>query len=209
MNKPVIILGAGRIGQAALDIFVSNSVIVYCFLDDDKSLHGTEINDVSVLGSMDDDKLLSELGQKAEAFVATDENKLRASLVDMLKDINVMPINAIHDAAQISSNAHIGNGNFIDAGTIINSGAKVSNHTLLMSGCIIDHDVNVGDYSQVGIGSMIGAGVEIGKSAFIGSGVTIVPGITIGKNARLGAGSVVIESVKDNATVFGNPAAIV
>lgn len=209
MNKPVIILGAGRIGQAALDIFVSNGVIIYCFLDDDESLHGTEINDISVLGSMDDDKLLSELGQKAEAFIATDENKLRASIVEMLEDLKVMPINAIHDTAQISINAHIGNGNFIDAGAIINSGAKISNHTLLMSGCIIDHDAHVGDYAQVGIGSMIGADVDIGRSAFIGSGVTIVPGVTIGKNTRLGAGSVVIESIKDNATVFGNPATIV
>ena len=209
MNKPVIILGAGRIGQAALDIFVSNGVIIYCFLDDDESLHGTEINDISVLGSMDDDKLLSELGQKAEAFIATDENKLRASIVEMLEDLKVMPINAIHDTAQISKNAHIGNGNFIDAGAIINSGAKISNHTLLMSGCIIDHDAHVGDYAQVGIGSMIGADVDIGRSTFIGSGVTIVPGVTIGKNTRLGAGSVVIESIKDNATVFGNPATIV
>jgi acetyltransferase-like isoleucine patch superfamily enzyme len=42
--------------------------------------------------------------------------------------------------------------------------------------------------------------------AFIGSGVTVVSGITIGRNARVGAGSVVIESVKNGATVFGNPA---
>jgi acetyltransferase-like isoleucine patch superfamily enzyme len=34
----------------------------------------------------------------------------------------------------------------------------------------------------------------------------VVSGVTIGRNARVGAGSVVIENVKNNATVFGNPA---
>jgi acetyltransferase-like isoleucine patch superfamily enzyme len=48
--------------------------------------------------------------------------------------------------------------------------------------------------------------VTIQDEAFIGSGVTIVSGVTIGKAARVGAGSVVIAPVKENETVFGNPA---
>jgi acetyltransferase-like isoleucine patch superfamily enzyme len=53
---------------------------------------------------------------------------------------------------------------------------------------------------------VINSGATVEDGAFIGSGVTVVSGVTIGRNARVGAGSVVIESVKNNATVFGNPA---
>jgi acetyltransferase-like isoleucine patch superfamily enzyme len=53
---------------------------------------------------------------------------------------------------------------------------------------------------------LINPGVTIEDEVFIGSGVTIVAGVQIGKGARIGAGSVVIASVKENETVFGNPA---
>jgi sugar O-acyltransferase (sialic acid O-acetyltransferase NeuD family) len=206
MDKPVIILGAGTIGQAAQAIFDSNGVVVYCFLDDDPSLTGTEINEITVLGSMDDEAILGELGGKTEVFIATDENAIRTSLVQMLKDRDVMPVNAIHQASEVSRYAHLGHGNFIDSGSIINSNVKIGSHCLIMSGSIVDHGSTLEDFVQIGIGSQIGAGATIGKSAFIGSGVTIVPGISIGANARIGAGSIVIENVKKNQTVFGNPA---
>ena len=206
MEKPVIILGAGRIGQAALDIFESNGVSVYCFLDDDKELHGTEIGEVSVLGAIDDDKLLGQIGPKTGAFVASDENKFRKSLVEMLRDRDVMPVNAIHSTAFISESAPIGHGNMFDTGVLINSGATIGNHCLLFSGSVIDHNAKVEDFVQIGPGSIIGSGAVISESAFIGAGVTVVGGVTIGKKARVGAGSVVVSDVKNNETVFGNPA---
>ena len=58
MINPVVIFGAKGLGKTALDIFKSNDVVVYCFLDDDVSLHGTEIEEVSVLGATDDDGYL-------------------------------------------------------------------------------------------------------------------------------------------------------
>ena len=48
MINPVIIFGAGPLGKMALDIFKSNDVIVYGFLDDNKELHQTEIGEVPV-----------------------------------------------------------------------------------------------------------------------------------------------------------------
>ena len=50
MDKPVIIFGAKGIAIDALEIFQSNDITVYGFLDDDQALIGTEINDVPVLG---------------------------------------------------------------------------------------------------------------------------------------------------------------
>lgn len=207
MENPVIIFGAKGLGKVALDIFQSNGVIVYCFLEDDSKLHSTEINGVSILGNTDDESYLKLIGQKCGAFVATDDNKLKASLVEMLvEDRKVMPVNAFHKNISIAPSAFVGHGNMFNAGAVVNSNAKINNYCILGSNTVIDYEAELGDMVQVGAGSIIGSNVKVGKGAFIGSGVVVVAGVTIGKNARIGAGSVVVGEVKDGETVFGNPA---
>ncbi|GGZ29566.1 hypothetical protein GCM10007049_23500 [Echinicola pacifica] len=207
MDKPVIILGAKGIAHPALEIFNSNQVVTYGFLDEDTELHGTEINVIPVLGNPEDDGFLKLIGKKCEAFVAVDDNQYRQFLVKLLNERRkVQPINAIHKTAYISTDAVIGHGNFINASVQIGAGAEVGSHCIFHSAVIIDHKVKVGDFVQVGAGAVINSSVTIGKGAFIGSGVTVVSGVTIGKNARIGAGSVVISDVKEDSTVFGNPA---
>ncbi len=210
MEKPVIIFGSKGIARAAMEIFESNGVVIYGFLDDDKETHGQEIGEITVLGSTDDHGYLKLIGQKCEAFVASDDNALRKDYVEMLKENRkVMPTNAVHQNAVISKSASIGHGNFINARTFIGSNTKIGQHSIIHAGAIIEHDCDVQDFVQVGAGSIINPGVKIEKNAFIGTGVTIVGGVTIGKNARIGAGSVVISSVEGGKTVFGNPAKVV
>jgi sugar O-acyltransferase (sialic acid O-acetyltransferase NeuD family) len=208
MEKPVIILGAKGIAHPALEIFNSNRVIVYGFLDEDEKLHGTEINTVTILGRTEDEGFLKLIGQKCEAFVAVDDTKYRKFLVEMLlENRKVQPVNAVHQSAYISTDAAIGHGNFINAQVTIGAAAEIGSHCILHTGSIVDHTAKLGDFVQVGAGTIINSEVTIGEGAFIGSGVTIVSGVTVGKNARIGAGSVVISSVGNGETVFGNPAA--
>lgn len=208
MEKPVIILGAKGIAHPALEIFNSNKVVVYGFLDEDEKLHGQEINVVPILGNPEDEGFLKLVGNKCEAFVAVDDNKYRQFLVKMLNDNRkVQPINAIHHTAYISTDAIIGHGNFINAKVNVGAAATIGSHCILNSGAIVDHGSTLGDFVQLGAGSIANSNVTIEEGAFIGSGVILVSGISIGKNARIGAGSVVISDVKANDTVFGNPAA--
>jgi sugar O-acyltransferase (sialic acid O-acetyltransferase NeuD family) len=207
MENPVIIFGANHLGRAAKEIFESNQVVVYGFLDDDKKLHKTEIDSVVVLGATDDDGFLKLIGKKCEAFVAADDNKLRKNLVKMIQDVRHMqPVNAIHGQSIISKSSEMGHGNFVDIGVSIAPGAKVGSHCLINAKAMIGVEATLGDFVQVGSGSLINSGVKIGDEVFIGSGVTIVSGITIGKGARIGAGSVVVAAVNAGETVFGNPA---
>ena len=207
MEKPVIIFGSTGIAKAALEIFNSNGIVVYGFLDDDEKTHNTEINTVSVLGATDDHGYTKLIGQKCEAFVATDDNTLRKEYVDYLIETRkVMPMNAVHQTAYISDSFGIGHGNFINAGVILSNDSKMGNHNVINSKAIIEQEVTIGDFVQIGAGSTINTKVTIEDEAFIGSGVTVVAGVTIGKGARVGAGSVVVGDVKEGQTVFGNPA---
>ena len=207
MENPVIIFGANHLGRAAKEIFENNKVVVYGFLDDDKKLHTKEIDDVVILGSTDDDGFLKLIGKKCEAFVAIDDNRLRKSIVVMIQEERHMqPVNAIHTTSIISTKAALGHGNFIDVGASIAPGATLGSHCILHAKATIGVEATLGDYVQVGAGSIVNAGATIGDEVFIGSGVTIISGVTVGKGARIGAGSVVIAPVKENETVFGNPA---
>lgn len=207
MENPVIILGANPIGRTAKEIFESNQVVVYGFLDDNTKLHGTELDDVVVLGATDDDGYLKLIGKKCEVFVAVDDNPLRKSLVKMIQEVrHLQPVNAVHARALISPRASIGYGNLVDAGVSVGVGATLGSHCLIHAHAVIGAEAKLGNFVQVGAGSLINSGVTIEDEVFIGSGVTIVSGVTIGPGARIGAGSVVIASVKAKETVFGNPA---
>lgn len=207
MNKPVIIFGSTGIAKAALEIFHSNSIVVYGFLDDEEENHGKEINTVSVLGSTDDHGYTKLIGAKCEAFVATDDNKLRKEYVAYLKETRkVMPMNAVHQSVVISDSFVLEYGNFINAGAILSNDGKMGSHNIINSKVIIEQEVKIGDFVQIGAGSIINSKVKIENEAFIGSGVTVVAGVTIGKGARVGAGSVVVQNVEKGKMVFGNPA---
>lgn len=205
--KPVIIFGSNTIGKAAVDIFKSNSIDVYCILDDDEATHQQEIGEIMVMGSTSDHEFIKYIGKKCDAFVAYDDNDAKKGITDMLMDRRkVMPVNAVHHRATFSTYADIGHGNYVGAGAVVNAFARVHNHTIIHSNVLIEGDVELEDFVQVGGGSVVNSGVKVGKGAFIGSGVTVVSGVKIGRNARIGAGSVVVSDIKEEETVFGNPA---
>jgi sugar O-acyltransferase (sialic acid O-acetyltransferase NeuD family) len=207
MNKPVLIISASNLGKAVLEIFKSNSVVVYGFLDDDKKLHGTEIEDISVLGSTDDETYLKIIGKDCDVFIASDDNSWKANMIKNLrKNQKAMPVNAIHKNTQIAQSAILHHGCLINQNVQIGAHAAVGNHCIVHTGAIVDFAAKIGDFVQIGAGSIINSGVQVGSNVFIGSGVTIVSGVTIADGARVGAGSVVISDVKKNETVFGNPA---
>jgi sugar O-acyltransferase (sialic acid O-acetyltransferase NeuD family) len=207
MKKPVIIFGSGSMAMHALEIFKSHQIIVYGFLDDDEKKHGELIDDVSILGAMDDHGFLKLIDKKAEAFVALDELKERKFIIKMLmEERKTMPVNAIHDKAHIAESAIIGHGNFIDAGTIVQSHAKIEQHVQIFANCTIGAETEIGNYVQIGQNASIGDKVSIGEGAYIGANATIISGVKIAKNAKIGPGSVVISNVESGARLFGNPA---
>lgn len=207
MQNPVIIVGAQQLGKAALDIFMSNNVVIYCFLEDNPELQQQEVNNIAVMSSTEDPEFLKLLGKKCEVFVASEDAAARKSMVNLLKEeYKVVPVNAIHQFSSVSEHAWLGHGIMVNAGAVINANAKVGDNTLIQARAVIDADAIIGDNVQIGAGAILNAGVTVGDEAFIGSGAVVVAGIKIGKKARVGAGAVVIADVPANVTVFGNPA---
>jgi len=207
MENPILIFGANYLGRLAKEIFEGNEVVVYGFLDDNKKLHNTEIDEAIVLGSTDDEGFLKLIGKKCEAFVAIDDNKVRRSIVKMLQEERqAQPVNGTHRQALISPKAIIGHGNFFDGGFTVGPGSTIGSHGIFHAKSHVGAECTLGDFVQLGAGAIVNSNVTMEDDVFIGSGAIVISGVTIGKGARIGAGSVVIASVKAGETVFGNPA---
>ncbi|GAB4328761.1 MAG: acetyltransferase [Flammeovirgaceae bacterium] len=207
MENPVMIFGAKSMGRAALEIFQSRNILVYCFLDDDESLYNTEIDQVTVMGKTTDDGFLKYVGKKCEAFVAVEEPQKRKEIIQLLIERRkVMPVNAIHDRTFLASSVRIGHGNFINSGAILNAGVSIGSHCVINSNALLDTNAVLEDHVIIGTGCMINQGVVVGEGAVIGSGVIISANVKIGKNATIAHGSLVVQNVEEGATVFGVPA---
>lgn len=207
MNLPIVIFGAKEWGRVALDIFRSHDLLVYCFLDDDASLHNQNIDEITVMGSTDSEEILKIIGKDCDAFIAVQHRKEKEHLIKHLQQKRKKaPINAIHASAVVEPSANLGIGNLIGARAVIGTQVYLGNHAIISAGAVVDYETQIGDFVQIGTGSIICPKVKIGEGAFIGSGVTIVSGVKIGKNASVGAGSLVVKDVGEGETVFGVPA---
>ena len=205
-KKPVIIVGAGTVGKAAYDIFSTNEVVVYGFLDDNLE-EGTSIDEVTVLGKIEDEAYFNLIGKDCEVFIDSEETSYKENLVEDLKENRkAVPINAIHKTSSIAPTAFLGYGNLIANGASIGAFAKLGDHCVVNASALIDTDAVVGDFVQIGAGAIVNSSAQIEDAVFIGSGAIIVSGVKIEKGAKIGAGSVVISNVAKGKTYFGNPA---
>jgi sugar O-acyltransferase (sialic acid O-acetyltransferase NeuD family) len=145
-----------------------------------------------------------------EFFIAIGNNPIRKNIFISLKEINLLPVNAIHSSTILCKSVNLSqHGILIAAGVIINPLTKIGSGSILNTGCIIEHECLIGDFVHVGPGAVLCGNVSVGDSSFVGAGSVVRQGINIGKNVMIGAGSVVIKDVPDNVTMVGNPGRIV
>ncbi|MBF8436533.1 acetyltransferase [Halanaerobiaceae bacterium Z-7014] len=201
MSKTYII-GAGGHGKVILDILERQGYDIAGFLDDDETIHGTEINGYPVIDSV---SKLEDIA--AETVIAVGHNPTRKKLFNQIneyKDIDL--INTIHPETIINSHVDIGSGNMIVAGAIINSNTVIKDNVIINTGATVDHDCLIESHVHISPGVNLGGNVTVREGSHIGIGASVLPGITIGENVTVGAGAVVISNLEANSVYAGVPA---
>lgn len=204
--KDIVIIGAGGFGREVAWLIedinkVNNEWNIVGFVDDNKSIQGTEINGYKVVGDID-------WLEKQEVFVvnAIGDPIIKKKVMDKLDGSkNKYPV-LIHPSVICSDRVSFGEGSIICAGNIITVNIEIGKHVIINLDCTIGHDANIGDYSTVLPSVNVSGFVKTEECVSVGTGSAVIQGVNIGRNTVVGAGAVVVKDLPANCTAVGSPA---
>ncbi len=205
--KQLVIIGARGFGRevyslAQQAVGYGEDFIVKGFLDDNSDALDGFSNYPKILSSVEDYQI-----QNTDVFIcALGSIKWSAFYANQILNKGGEFINLIDKEATIRQNVKLGVGVLISKGSIISNDVSIGDFTHIMSYCILGHDVQVDKNSRLGDYVFVGGYTKVADQVFIAVRAIILDRLQIGKGATVGAGSVVIRNVKENSTVFGNPA---
>ena len=203
MRKKVVIIGAGGHAKVIADIIEKSGDEIVGFLDDNKEIGTTIINEYKVIGDLNNRFTMAVTKENLEFIIAIGDNKKRE---EISHSPNLKFYTAIHPSAQMGLDVEIQEGTVIMANACINSSAKIGKHCIINTGAIIEHDNIIEDFVHISPNVALGGTVKIGKSTHVGIGSTIKNNITICENCKIGAGAVVVKNIIEAGTYVGVPA---
>lgn len=120
-------------------------------------------------------------------------------------DENGVPVHFPHTGEVIiGNNVYIGANATIDRATIdatiIEDNVKIDNLVHIAHNCIVGRNTLMTGCST------ISGGVKVGNNCWLAPNSTVYQQLKIGARSKVGMGAVVLRNVRENTTVFGNPA---
>ena len=133
---------------------------------------------------------------------------IKKKYIGIIKEKGGRFINLIHPSSTIWKNTKIGEGCIICNNAQISCDITIGNYVTIQPMSVLGHDVIVKDYCHLNAFSFLGGKVVVNEMVTVNTGAIIHPGIEVGQHSVIGAGAVVLRKVKDNVTMFGNPAKV-
>lgn len=204
--KDIVIIGAGGFGREVAWLIedinkVNNEWNIVGFVDDNKSIQGTDINGYKVVGDIG---WLKE--QELYVVNAIGDPVAKKKIIEKLDGSkNHYPV-LIHPGVIYSDSVNFGEGSIICAGNIITVNIEIGKHVIINLDCTIGHDANIGDYSTILPSVNVSGFVKTEECVSVGTGSAIIQGVSIGRNTVVGAGAVIVKDLPANCTAVGSPA---
>jgi acetyltransferase EpsM len=212
--KRIVILGGlgdGTVVLSGLHDLIENGedLSVLGFLND-RQAKGEQIENVPVLGSLDDTKEYVHLDDVffISALLKAKEAYARSQKIENLR----IPIGKfytlIHPRATIARSAKIGLGTYVGPNVVVMPKVIIGNHCSFRTSVNIGHDCIIGHFAYVGPNATLSGGVVLGDGVHVGPNACIRERVKCGTFSVIGMGSVVLRDVPESCIVFGNPARV-
>lgn len=206
--KQLLILGAGGMGKeiyytAKHSIGYGTEFVVKGFLDFPNPEWNTKIYP-PVLGVEDEYEI-----QPDDVFVCSiGDVLLKRKVCEKMKSRGARFQTLIMENAEIRDGVKLGDGCVIDSYAHIGADATIGENCLIQGYAAIGHDCIIGNYTRIDPRVSIVGGVVVGNNVTIHTAAVLNHKVSVGDNATIGAMSFVLLKVKDNTSVFGNPAKV-
>lgn len=206
-NGSLYILGAGGFAREiysylAESDFIYNGSKLVGFLDDNSSALDDFDFSHKIVGS------LKSLDLKATdcLIIAIANPAIKEQVFEFYDQNNGSIISYIHPTAIIGHDANVGVGTVFAPYSIAATNVEIGRGCTVNAFSSIGHDAVLGDFCTLSGHCDVTGNVMLGDKVFMGSHASIIPSVQVGSGAVIGAGSLVVRRVKENTTMFGNPA---
>lgn len=203
--RSLVIFGCGGHAREVLHLCSQLDVEVLGFLDERPEWLGRRIDDVPVLGNLED---IAGLKTRAEVVCAgVGDPALKHKFHDRTLALGFrLAAPLIHPRVTIGPRVEIEDGTVICEGSILTTGIRVGRCVILNRLSNISHDCIVGDFATVSPGVNVSGNVIIGTGAYLGTGASIREKVRIGDWSIVGGGAFVSSDVPVETLVAGVPA---
>lgn len=201
MTAGLLLVGASGLAR---EILAAGITGVAGILDDDVSLHGTEVGGVPVVGVIDDAAHRSE-----QLLVCIGPSAVRRQVVGRLQESGVGDERFavfVARSARIGTTSEIGTGSIVLDGVVVTADVVVGRHVVVMPNTTVTHDDELADYATLAAGVSLGGSVRVGSGAYLGMNACVRQGVAVGADATVGMGAVVLRDVPRGETWAGVPA---
>lgn len=203
--KNLIIIGARGFGRevwgmAQNCVGYGSEFVLKGFLDDksdaldETSGYGPILDSVENYRPLTDDVFVCALGNP----------RAKEKYVNMILDKGGDFISLVHNTSSVRS--PLGPGCIVCAYCLLSCDMKIGSFNTFQGFSVIGHDVSIGNFCELETRTFMGGYSQLGDRVTLHTNAVVHPKIKIGNDATVGALSVVIRNVRDNTTVYGNPA---
>lgn len=206
--KNLYIIGARGFGREIFELFqecqnsFQDNIKCVGFLDDKSDALAKYSGYPPVISSVED-----FIPQKNDVFIcALGDVLYKRKYTELILNKGGKFINLVHPKSYVSKKSKLGFGCIICAYTRISCDVIIGNFNTFQPFCVIGHDVRIGNNNHFNTYSFMGGFAQVQNDVTLHTGAIVHPHKTIGSNSIVGAGAVVLRHVKENSTVYGNPA---